>query len=99
MSSSFPRSIILPVLLTKKMALSIDRNKNQIYLHVVGTDLKIRVLGSGVVLPLKGLNLNSAGKVYFKTLSSGLVVKKKKKKTLQAKLSNIFDSLFLELFL
>lgn len=48
MSLSFPKSIILIVLLTKKMALSIDRNKNQIYLHVVGNGLQISVLGSGV---------------------------------------------------
>lgn len=76
MSSSFPKSIILIVLLTKKMALSIDRNKNQIYLHVVGKDLKIRVLGSGVVLPTKGLNLNSAGKVFFKNLELWISSKK-----------------------
>jgi len=59
------------------MALSIDRNKNQIYLHVVGKGLQIRVLRNGVFLFLVGLNLNVAGKVYFKTLNSGLVVNRK----------------------
>ena len=59
------------------MAFSIDRNKNQIYLHVVGKGLQIRVLGSRVFLLLVGLNLNVADKVYFKSLNSGLVVNTK----------------------
>lgn len=59
------------------MAFSIDRNKNQIYFHVVGKGLQIRVLGSPVFLLLVGLNLNVLGKVYFKTLNSGLVVNTK----------------------
>lgn len=66
MSLSFPKSIILLVFLTNKMALSVDRNKNQIYLHVVGKGLQIRVLGSGMFFAfLVGLNLNATGKVYF----------------------------------
>lgn len=64
MSLGFPKSIIF-VLLNKKMALSMDRMKNKIYLE------KLRVLGSLMFLLLGSYNLNVAGKVCFKTLHLG----------------------------
>lgn len=60
------------------MALSIDRNKNQIFVHVVGKGFQVKVLGSPVFSLLLGFNVNVVGIVYFKTLNSGLVVNIKK---------------------
>lgn len=58
------------------MTLCIDKNKNQIYLHVIGKSLQITVLGSfefllSVVFSLKVTD------GYFKALDSGLVVNTK----------------------
>lgn len=59
------------------MTLCIDKNKNQIYLHVIGKSLQITVLGSFEFLLLVVFSLKVTDEGYFKALDSGLVVNTK----------------------
>ena len=59
------------------MTLCIDKNKNQIHLHVIGKSLQITVLGSIVFLLSVVFSLKVTDEGYFKALDSGLVVNTK----------------------
>lgn len=59
------------------MTLCIDKNKNQIYLQVIGKSLQITVLGSFEFLLLVVFSLKVTDEGYFKALDSGLVVNTK----------------------
>ena len=59
------------------MTVCIDKNKNQIYLHVIGKSLQITVLGDFVFLLSVVFSLKVTDEGYFKALDSGLVVNTK----------------------